>query len=87
MSVDTMHKIVEQSKAFDPYKIMLFVSQGEPLLNKQLPQMIKLASDNDLAGRYEIISNGSLLTREYSDEMDVLDGKRGVLISKMEKLL
>jgi radical SAM protein with 4Fe4S-binding SPASM domain len=68
MTLETFKKIVEQSKKFDkPYKLLSFMGHGEPLLNKDLPEMIKLAKDNNIAQRIEIITNGSLLTPELSD--------------------
>jgi radical SAM protein with 4Fe4S-binding SPASM domain len=69
MSLETMDLIVRQSKEFEQYKLITFVSQGEPLVNKNLPKMIKAAADANLGKRYEIISNASLLTNEYSDEL------------------
>ncbi|MDR1001380.1 MAG: radical SAM protein [Clostridiales bacterium] len=69
MSLDTMRLIVEQSANFAPYKLLQFVSQGEPLLNRDLPQMIKMAASAGIAKRIEIITNASLLTREYSDAL------------------
>lgn len=70
MTMQTFEKIVEQSKKFDkPYKLLSFMGHGEPLLNKDLPRMIKLAKENNIADRIEIITNGSLLTPEYSDAL------------------
>lgn len=70
MTIETFKKIVEQSKKFDkPYKLLSFMGHGEPLLNKDLPKMIKLAKENGIAERIEIITNGSLLTPEYSDAL------------------
>jgi radical SAM protein with 4Fe4S-binding SPASM domain len=69
MSLDTMRLIVEQSAEFAPYKLIQFVSQGEPLLNRDLPQMIKMAAQAGIAKRIETITNGSLLTHEYSDAL------------------
>jgi radical SAM protein with 4Fe4S-binding SPASM domain len=65
-----MSEIVGQSKQFTkPYKLLQFVGQGEPLLNKNLPAMIKLAANADIAERIEIISNGALLTEDLSDRL------------------
>lgn len=70
MTMETFEKIVEQSKKFDkPYKLLSFMGHGEPLLNKDLPKMIKLAKDNNIAQRIEIITNGSLLTNSLSDSI------------------
>jgi len=70
MSIETMAAIVEQSKQFSkPYKLLSFMGHGEPLLNRDLPQMIAMASEAEIAGRIEIVTNGSMLTHELSDEL------------------
>lgn len=70
MSLQIFEKIVQQSKNFPhPYRLLSFMGHGEPLLNKDLPQMIKLAKDSKIADRIEIITNGSLLTQELSDAL------------------
>ncbi len=50
-------------------KIIRFIGNGEPLINKDLPKMIKLLSDKNLASRFEVTTNGSLLTHEMSDAL------------------
>ncbi|ACL22180.1 Radical SAM domain protein [Desulfitobacterium hafniense DCB-2] len=69
MSLETMELIVEQSKAFAPYKLLSFMGHGEPLLNRDLPKMISLAARAGIAQRIEIITNASMLTHEYADEL------------------
>lgn len=70
MSLKTFEKIVHDSKKFDkPYKLLSFMGHGEPLLNRAVPDMIKLANENKIADRIEIITNGALLTPEYSDRL------------------
>jgi radical SAM protein with 4Fe4S-binding SPASM domain len=69
MSLETMTKIVEQSKAFEPYKLLSFMGHGEPLLNRNLPKMIELAAKAEIARRIDIITNASLLTNELADEL------------------
>lgn len=70
MTLDTFSNIVEYSKKFDkPYKLLSFMGHGEPLLNKDLPEMIALANKAGIAERIEIITNGSLLTPELSDAL------------------
>lgn len=70
MSLATFENIVRQSMEFDEqYKLLSFMGHGEPLLNKDLPKMIKMASDAKIAQRIEIITNGSLLTPELSDAL------------------
>lgn len=70
MSLDTFKKIVISSKKFNnKYKLLSFMGHGEPLLNKDLPNMIKMAKEYDIADRIEIITNASLLTPEMSDSL------------------
>jgi radical SAM protein with 4Fe4S-binding SPASM domain len=69
MELETMAHVVEQSKSFAPYKLLSFMGHGEPLLNRDLPKMISLASEAEIARRIEIITNASLLTRELADEL------------------
>lgn len=45
-------------------KTLMFVGLGEPLLNKDLPNMIKLAKDNKVCNIIKVITNGSLLSEE-----------------------
>jgi radical SAM protein with 4Fe4S-binding SPASM domain len=52
-----------------PLKTMIFVGQGEPLLNKDLPAMIAYAKEKGISRRVEIITNGSLLTPRVSDAL------------------
>lgn len=69
LSLETMSIIVEQSKAFTPYKLLSFMGHGEPLLCRNLPEMISLAAQAGIAQRIEIISNASVLTHEYANEL------------------
>ncbi len=67
MPMDTYKRIIAQAGAFpDRVKLLSLTGHGEPLLNKNLPEMIELAKKNDIAERIEIITNASLLTRETS---------------------
>lgn len=42
---------------------------GEPLMNKELPRMIRYAREHALSDRVEITTNASLLTHEISDAL------------------
>lgn len=65
MSMDTYKRVLEQSKEFPGrFKVLSLTGHGEPLMNKNLPEMIDLAKRSDVAGRVEMITNASLLTRE-----------------------
>lgn len=68
LSMKTYVKILEQLKEFpNKLKMLSLTGQGEPLLNKNLPLMVKLAKEANIAERIEIITNASLLTSEMSD--------------------
>lgn len=70
MPLEVMEKVVEQSKLFDmPYKLISFMGQGEPLCNRDLPQMISLAKQAGIAKRIDVVTNASLLTPQYSEEL------------------
>lgn len=68
MTLDTFKKTINQIKEFpNKLKMLGLTCQGEPLLNASLPEMVKIAKEAEIAERIEIISNGSLLTKEMSD--------------------
>lgn len=70
MSMKVFETAVEQMKAFSkPFKLMSFMGHGEPLLNKNLPEMIRIAKKAGVADRFEIITNGSCLTHELSKQL------------------
>ena len=70
MDLEVYKKIVAQAKMF-PRKVKLvsFMGQGEPLLNRNLPEMIRLTKEYNIAERVDIVSNGSLLTHQLSDRL------------------
>ncbi|WP_296559009.1 radical SAM protein [uncultured Acetobacterium sp.] len=70
MSMETYKKILDQIKEFpDKIKMLSLTGQGEPLLNRDIPLMVKLAKEADIAERIEIITNGALLSKEMSDRL------------------
>jgi len=70
MPIDTFARAVEQMQDFpQPFKLMSFMGHGEPLLNKDLPEMISMAKRAGVARRIEIITNGSLLTHGLSEKL------------------
>jgi len=69
MSIDTMALVIEQSKLFEPYKLLSFMGHGEPLLCRDLPKMVAMAAEAEVAQRIEIITNASLLTHVCSDAL------------------
>lgn len=70
MAPETFENVLEQLKQFpDKIKVVSLTGQGEPLLNKNIPYMIKKIKEADVCERIEIISNGSLLTNETADKL------------------
>lgn len=70
MSLDTIKKVAEQAKKF-PHRLKLIsmMGHGEPLCNSDLPEMIRLMKKANIADRIDIITNASLLTKEYSERL------------------
>lgn len=68
MSLDLFDKIINGAKKF-PKKIKSFnfTGRGEPMLNKNIYEMIKKA--NNIAEETVLITNGSLLTRDNADKL------------------
>ncbi len=68
MDYDLFEKCIKDIGEF-PEKIrtLRFVGMGEPLMHKQLPDMISYAKKMEVAERVEVLTNGSLLTKELSD--------------------
>jgi len=70
MKMEIVDMIVRQSERFDrKYKLVSFMGHGEPLCNRKLPEMIRKIKDADIADRVDVITNASLLTKEYADEL------------------
>lgn len=63
-------QVVEQARAFrGEIKRVVFTGLGEPLANPKISHMIAELKDAGIAGGYEIITNGYLLTREMTDRL------------------
>ena len=70
MSMDTFEKVIQQAKQFPKkLKMISLTGHGEPLLNKNLPEMIKKIKEADICERVEIISNASLLFPDVTDKL------------------
>ncbi|KMT22634.1 radical SAM/SPASM domain-containing protein [Clostridium cylindrosporum] len=70
MSLETYKRIIEQVKEFpNKLKMLSLTGHGEPLINKNLPEMIKIAKEANIAERVEIITNASLLTEEIAKDL------------------
>lgn len=61
------NQLAEQIKEFpDKLKLILFTGMGEPLINKNLPEMISYLKKLDAAERIELYTNGALLSKEMT---------------------
>lgn len=70
MTLETYKKIIVQIKQFPAkLKLLSLTGHGEPMLNKDLPMMVKLAKETEIAERVEIITNASLLNKEMADAL------------------
>ncbi|MCQ2536830.1 MAG: radical SAM protein [Lachnospiraceae bacterium] len=70
MTMDTFKLAVDQLKAF-PKKIKQTSLDGigEPLLNKNLPEMIKYLKESDVSENIIVLTNASRLTHELSEQL------------------
>lgn len=68
MSLDTYRETIAQIAEF-PEKIRLLslTGQGEPLMNKNIAEMVSIAKEAGVAERIEIISNGRLLSQKMAN--------------------
>lgn len=63
-------KIIDDLKEFpSKLKVLRINGQGEPLLNPDLPEMIRYAKEKDVADYVEIITNGSWLSPEMNQKL------------------
>jgi len=70
MGEKLFESVLEQAQEFEgKIKRVVFTGLGEPLANPKIADMIKRLSDAKVAGGYEIITNGYLLTHEMSDRL------------------
>ena len=70
LSLDDFKKIIRDIEEFDqPVKVLRLYKDGEPLLNKQLGNMIKIAKASKNITVVDTTTNGLLLTKEKSEEL------------------
>ena len=70
MDMQLYRKIIDDMKRFSqkPAKLKLF-EFGEPLLNNNMPDMIRYASEKNVAGSIETVTNGTLLNKTLNREL------------------
>lgn len=70
MPMDIFCRTIDQLTEFeDRLKVISLTGHGEPLLNRDLPAMIKYAKKKNVTERIETISNAALLTHELSNNL------------------
>lgn len=70
MDYDLFCKIIDDVKQFsEPLKMLRLAANGEPLLNKRLPEMIKYAKEEGVTEWIEFVSNASLLSPELNRKL------------------
>lgn len=70
MDMDLYSKIVTDiKKSGIKIKMLRFAAIGEPLLHPDIAKMIQIAVEEDIAESVDIVTNGSLLTKELSDAL------------------
>lgn len=69
MDYDLFRKVIDDLKKFpEPLKMLRLAANGEPLLNKRLPEMIEYARGG-VTEWIEFVSNASLLTPELNRKL------------------
>ncbi len=85
MDMELYKKAINDIKATGiKLKMLRFAAIGEPLLHKNIADMIKYAVDMEVADSVDIVTNASLLTRELSDAL--IDAKLSRLRISIEGL-
>jgi MoaA/NifB/PqqE/SkfB family radical SAM enzyme len=70
MSLEVAQRCIDDLKEFpQKVKMLSFFSHGEPLLNKNLPDIVSYAKRSEVAECLEITTNGALLTRDLTDQL------------------
>ncbi len=70
MSLDLYKKCVDDMTFFpNKIKVLRFVGIGEPLLHKNIAEMVQYAVSKNVAQTVEILTNASLLTSQLSDSL------------------
>lgn len=70
MSLDTFRTTIAQIAEFpERIRLLSLTGQGEPLMNKNIAEMVRIAKEAGVAERIEIISNGRLLSQKMADNL------------------
>jgi radical SAM protein with 4Fe4S-binding SPASM domain len=78
LDLDQYKKAIDDLRDFpDTLKTIIFAGHGEPLLHRNIAEMVRYANKAGVSGRTEIVTNGSLLTKQLAD--DLIDAELGLL--------
>ena len=70
MPWEIYQKVIDDIKdSGERIKMLRFAAIGEPLLHPQIAEMVAYAQQNNIADSVDIVTKGSLLTRELSDSL------------------
>ena len=70
MTLDLFKKMLVDMADLKPLKVIRYIGTGEPLLNKNFLEMVRLAKESGVAERYELTTNGVLLSlKKYQNEI------------------
>ncbi len=70
MTVEMFEKIITQLKEFaDPINVIHLYGLGEPLINKNIPQFIRMVKSENVGKEVKTTTNGTLLTYSLIDEL------------------
>jgi radical SAM protein with 4Fe4S-binding SPASM domain len=70
MKYELYKKCIDELALFDEQlKVLRFVGMGEPLLHRNIAEMVAYAVSRKVALRVELLTNGSLLTNQMSDAL------------------
>lgn len=70
MTMELFGKIVEDLTQFPQrIKVINLYCFGEPLLNKNVPQMVRMLREKKVCNEIIMVTNGSLLTTELNEEL------------------
>jgi len=70
MDFSLFAKLADDATSFPKkFKVLIFAGWGEPLLHKQLAEMVDYAKRKNIAERIELVTNGVLLTNEMTRKL------------------
>ena len=85
MDKQVFHKIVEQIMEFpQPVRQISLSNHGEPLTNRELPDMVRYIKQKGITSRVSIHTNAALLNEEYA--MDLADSNIDRIVISLQGL-